>query len=270
MRREPVDLVVSGGASHVVGLAAAAFVVDDVCDVAAVGGSSAGSIVAAALAMGLSRGEAERALRETLVDSDVLDLSLWPLHRWGLHKGEALKAALRRTFRDAKMGDVWVPLRVVVCDLYERRPVVIDSETPEHRALSLVDVLYASSAIPLFFRAATLPEVWGSRLFVDGGTSANSPFGLFDDTSRRTIGLRLETSPVEPRPVRSTADYVVALAELLLHASNNGHVSRKHWSDVLEVPAVAGSGLQMRLTEDQFRARWEAAEKAARRWVDGR
>lgn len=267
--REVIDLVIAGGASHVVGLAGAASVLDAHVDIARVGGTSAGALVAAAIARGLTPDEIKRLLRPFLAGNRLLDRQFNPFNGWGLHKGERLRAALREVFGRARLCDVWIPLRVVTCDLFTRRPVVIDSTVKEHAEISLVDACYASAAIPLFFRAASIPGLWG--LFVDGGTVANAKGDLFDDVpTRRTVMVRLQERPADKvTPIRGVAEYVGAVADLLLHASNNAHVSRKLWADVVQVPTV-GSGLDFDLSDAAFDARYSAGQAAARRWCDER
>jgi predicted acylesterase/phospholipase RssA len=270
MRREVVDLVIAGGASHGVGLAGALSVIDLRHDVARVGGASVGALLAAALARGLSAGEIRDMLARFLSGGRLLDRQLNPLNGWGLHKGEALKAALEVVFGDARMCDCVIPLRVVTCDLFTRSPVIIDSQRAEHAMLRIVDVLYASSAIPLWFKVASIPGIFG--LFVDGGVVANAKHDLWDDEpSRRTIMLRLANdADTAVRPVRGLKDYAAAIVELLLHASNNAHVSTKAWADVVQIPARPGSGLDFALSPEVLSERYRLGQEAAKRWCDGR
>jgi NTE family protein len=268
-RREAIDLVIAGGASHVVGLAGAASAIDLRRDVARVGGTSAGAIVAAALACGLT----QRELRDLLgrfLGGGLLDVSPWPFHRYGLHKGDALAEALRAVFRGARMRETYIPLRVVVCDLWTRQPVVIDSLDPAHAELEIVDVLRCSAAIPFWFRAHHLHQWRGSdRLFVDGGAAANFAMHVFDDEpSRRTVGVRLlRPSVPQARPVRGVVDFVGAVVELMLWASDNAHISSKRFADVVQVPAE-GSGLDFSLSPAEIDRRWSAGVDAGRRWCD--
>lgn len=269
MVRLPVDLVIAGGASHVVGLAGATCALDNRVDVHRVGGASAGALAAAGLAVGMRGPELKSTLR-ALLTPRLLDLSWWPLHRFGVYAGDALLKALVSVFGDQRMNQTLIPLRVVVCDLYERRPVTIASDNPAHKDLRIADVLRCSAAIPVFFKAHVLPEVWGNRLFVDGGTAANFALGMFDDSDRKTVGIRLRQAAAgDARPVRGVGDYARAVAELLLWSSNNAHVSTKRWQDVIPVEAP-GSGLDFDLTQASFDERWRLGETAATRWCDER
>jgi predicted acylesterase/phospholipase RssA len=234
-----------------------------------IGGTSAGGIVAAAMAFGLTLKDLRVLLRRFLVDENVLDLSLWPFDRWGLHGGDKMERIFDDVFQGAKLRDAVIPLRLVVCDLWTRRPVVLDSRDDRHGAIEVAHALRATSAIPLFFKAQRLKPAFGERLFVDGGVSANFALHMFDDVEdRRTVGVRLERyEDDEVRPVKSAGDYVGALASLLLHASDNAHISNKRWQDVVRVPAV-GDGLSFRLSPTEFDDRWMSGQIAAARWCD--
>ncbi len=255
---ESIDVVVAGGASHVAALTSAVIELAQHRDIRRIGGASAGAISAAALAFGVPATKQRELLSAVLTGNKLKDRSLWPPARYGLFKGDALLDALRSIFGGARMGDARMPLRITVCDLWTRAPAVIDSEDPKHRHLRVVDVLRCSAAIPVFFKAWTLPEVWGNRLFVDGGTSANFTLGMFDDDPRRTIGLRLEAKQdAELRPVRNVGDFVGALAELVTWASDNAHISTKRFADVVRIPSP-GSGFDFDLSEKEIEARWSA------------
>jgi predicted acylesterase/phospholipase RssA len=267
MSQKQIDLVIAGGGSHIVGLAGAAFTLAGHRDVVRVGGASAGAIMAAAFAIGLDESAVKKLLGKFL-GGGLLDLSLWPPHRFGLYKGDALERALKQTFGEMRMNDAHIPLRVVVCDLYERRPLIVSSDKDEHKKLKIVDVLRCSSAIPGFFRAHTLPEVFGNRLFVDGGVAANFNMGMFDDhPHRKTVGVRLFQDVIgKPEPVRSVGAFAVAMAELLTWSSNNAHVSTKRWQDVIQV-VTHGSGLDFSLAPEAQERRWASGVDAAQRWI---
>lgn len=270
MKRETVDLVLSGGGSHVVGIASAGCALNARHDVVRVGGASAGAIAAAAIAVGMSTVEVRDAIKRVFTGKDLADLSFNPLHRFGLHGGGRLRSALRDVFGDVGFDDTLIPLKVVACDLYTRQPVVLDNKHADHRKLQLVDVLMASAAIPGFFKACHLPEAWGNRLFVDGGTAKNSPFSIMDDNPRATFGVRVrQEDDGEMRPVRSLGSYASAIAELLMWSSNNAHVPTKQWHDTMTL-VVNGSGLKMKLTTDEVDERWAQGYTQARRWMDER
>jgi NTE family protein len=267
--REPIDLVLSGGASHIVAIAGAALELDEHrCDVVRVAGSSAGAAVAAAIAFGITRRKIVSLLMRMLEGNTLLDSQVLPFFGWGWYKGEVLRQALRSVFGEMTMGEAHLHLKVVVCDVYTRRPVVIDSKNPDHADLLVVDALYASMAIPFFFRPGKLGGVFGNRLFVDGGTAMNFAMHVWDDVpERRTVGVRVDPgSDNSERPTRKVSEYVAAIAELVLWAASNAHISKKLWADVITVPAI-GSGLDFALTPGLFSERFSGGIDAVKRWV---
>jgi predicted acylesterase/phospholipase RssA len=261
--REQVDVVVAGGASHVVALAGALATLSQRVDIVRVGGASAGAISAAAEAFAVSAMIQRSLMSRVLTHNYLKDQSFWPLTRYGIYAGDNLLKALKEVFGEQRMGEALIPLRIMVCDLWTRHPVVIDSMNPEHAKLHVVDVLRCSAAIPVFFKAWTLPEWRGNRLFVDGGTAANFALGMFDDIpERRTIGLRLKAEPLDDvRPVKDLASFAEAIATLVLWASDNAYISKKRFADVIQIPQL-GSGLDFDLPVPLVNQRWEAGVDA--------
>ncbi len=262
--KEEVDVVIAGGASHVVTLAGACTQLGLQHDIVRVGGASAGSIRAAGEAFAILIEDQKKLMNTVLVNNHLKDRSWNPFDKFGLYAGDNLYAALKTVFGDARMGDALIPLRVTVCDLWTRTPVTIDSEDARHAKLKVIDVLRCSAAIPVFFKAWTLPEIWGNRLFVDGGTSANFAMGMFDDSDRRTIGLRLMPAPPDDvKPVKDLPSFVEAIATLVLWASDNAYISKKRFADVIQIPQL-GSGLDFALSQKLIDSRWLAGEMAVK------
>ena len=271
-RREPVCLVLSGGASHVVTLNGAVEAMSARRDVVAAGGASAGAIVAAAEAFALSTKVRREFFERYLARGRLLDRAWNPLDRWGVFAGETLHGALVEVFGGAraplKMREAVIPLRVVVCDLWTRRPVVISSDNPTHGDLLVADVLRASAAIPVFFKAWRLGGPFGARTFVDGGAAKNFPMQLFDDLEPRTIGVRLRhEEDGEVVPVRDLGAFARAVGELVMWASSNAHVSSKRWQDVVTVDAK-GSGLDFDLRASEVERRHDSGFVQAHQWMD--
>jgi predicted acylesterase/phospholipase RssA len=227
-------------------------------DIARVGGASAGAIAAAAEAFAIPEREQRDLLLKVLQKDHLKDRAFWPLDRFGLHNGDNLLTALKSVFGTRKMGDALIPLRIMVCDLWTRQPVVIDSANPDHAKLLVVDVLRCSAAIPVFFKAWKLPQWRGNRLFVDGGTAANFALGMFDDSDRRTIGLRLCSSNTDDvKPVKDLASFGEAIANIVLWASDNAYISKKRFADVIAIPTDGlGSGLDFNLSVEMIEKRW--------------
>lgn len=260
--KEQVDCVIAGGASHVAALAGACTELSNELDIVRVGGASAGAIRAAGQAFEVNVGVMKELMHKVLVNDYLKDKSWWPLDRFGVYNGDNLYAALKSVFGDKTMGQARIPLKIMVCDLWTRHPTAIDSTDPQHARLKVADVLRCSAAIPVFFKAWKLPEIWGNRLFVDGGTAANFAMSMFDDSDRRTVGLRLKPEPLDDvRPVTGLESFAEAVAALVTWASDNAYISSKHYANVVLVPQL-GSGLDFALTPKLIDARWQAGVDA--------
>jgi hypothetical protein len=88
-----------------------------------------------------------------------------PLYR-GTHKTQVLQDM----FGDRRLGDVLYPFAVVV-DRLDGPPEVLCSWETAHSTRTLVEVLDASSAVPLLFPAVQLGTTW----YMDGSSAIRSP-----------------------------------------------------------------------------------------------
>lgn len=277
-RSEPVDLVFAGGGTLVVALVSTYFALHRLgLRVARVGGVSAGSLAALCVAFNLSEDSSKRLLKNILGSGkDLLDESvIAPFTRFGIHKGDALHAYLKRTFPE-KLDGARIPIRMLTYDIDAERSIVFDSEKcPDVRA---ADVGMASSSIPWWFGVRTIPGVPGRHS--DGGQKANFPMDLFDDVpTRRTIGIRFK-SPVQNnyhyftdhriypklRPTKDLADASKRMMSAIVNNLNHTHVSSKRWQNVIDIE-TNGNGLDFTLTESEIEMMWADGERTAMAWA---
>lgn len=130
-------------------------------------GSSAGAIVAGALASGLEPLKIEEIILK-LGKKDFWD----PAIGFGLVRGELFEEILRDHFIE-DFSDAKLPLHISVFDIYKMRTTVA-------RSGSAAKAIRASCAVPLMFH----PTIIGKRPFWDGG--------IFDKAG--TLGLRTENT----------------------------------------------------------------------------
>lgn len=146
----------------------------------AVYGTSTGSIIAAAIAVGFS---VERVSKLYFEHIPKIMRHLFVASRDG-----ALRKALQGEFGDATFDGLSGPCRlgIVATDVDDKRPLVFKSREDMAHGLkasfvpgfgaSLVDAVAAScSAYPLFSQKQLDLGPRGKRLLVDGGFSANNP-----------------------------------------------------------------------------------------------
>jgi predicted acylesterase/phospholipase RssA/CRP-like cAMP-binding protein len=128
----------------------------------AVGGTSQGAIVAAAVAMDWDDDMIERVHRNFTLRNPIGDYALVP--HVALVKGKRLDAALQRCFGACGVEDTWRSFFCMSANLTLSRPEV-------HRRGPLWKVLRASASIP----GILPPVVMGEHLHVDGALLDNLP-----------------------------------------------------------------------------------------------
>ena len=128
--------------------------------IAAIAGTSVGSILGAAYASGapLARIIATcRTLR-------FRDIARWRVSRLGLASNHRLGDLIERVFESRRFEDLHIPMAVVATDLAAGEPVVFTQG-------NLVDAIRASCAFPGLFE----PVEIGTRCLADGGLVAPVP-----------------------------------------------------------------------------------------------
>lgn len=216
-----IDLVLEGGGVKGIGLVGAVNTLRDTGypDVQRVAGTSAGAIVAAFVAAGMSPQRMEEVMRgldyRNFEDSGLLPRLGWPgkalevlryggsyktgyMHRW--ISGQ-LKACGVHTWGDLKYTDPGADsalpeqqryrLVVVVSDLTRGRMLRLPWDYRQlcdldPDAIPVADAVVASASIPFFFRAQhlTCGPAQGSRklTLTDGGSLSCYPIDIFDRT----------------------------------------------------------------------------------------
>jgi predicted acylesterase/phospholipase RssA len=264
-----VDVVVQGGGSNVASLAAAAYEVQRRAHIERVCGTSAGGLVALALAFRVDDQRLLAFLQHFLQDNRLLDGDLGTLlTRWGWCRGEVLSRAVRSFIGEgARLGDAAIPIALIVGDMYLREPRILSSwATPD---VWVEDAAAATCAIPFVFAPQVIRGLGPgteTRLHCDGGVAANFAMGIFDDHPRPTIGLRPVTPQQRRRPVRTLPDVIWAIAGLRQWAADHSIPTDKPAHVVVDVPAE--DGLDFSLAPADTQRRWAAGITAGRaaRW----
>jgi NTE family protein len=138
-------------------------------EVAGIVGTSIGALVGASIAGGASMGLLEARAR-TLVKQDIVDINRWALLPNGIRqkavfRGDALRGYIERVLPRQEWSELEIPLSINAVDLETGRTIWFGSGG--RTDVPLVEAVYASSALPLFYPPA---EVDGMHL-VDGGIS---------------------------------------------------------------------------------------------------
>jgi NTE family protein len=136
-------------------------------EVAEIVGTSIGALVGASIAGGASLGLLEARAR-TLVKQDIVDINRWALLPNGIRqkavfRGDALRSYIERVLPRREWSELEIPLSINAVDLETGRTIWFGAAG--RTDVPLMEAVYASSALPLFYPPA---EVDGMRL-VDGG-----------------------------------------------------------------------------------------------------
>lgn len=154
------------------------------------GGTSTGSILAAALALGLDPAACTKLYcdraADIFADRDWRDTLSGPMDEYwrANYDRDGLREALEAVFGSSTLGDL--PRRVVIPTFYYgygKRPASVKvwhnfEGAGNDRHVSVVDVVEASSAAPLYFPAKESPDpARYTGTFGDGGLVMNNPCG---------------------------------------------------------------------------------------------
>lgn len=225
-----------------------------------VAGTSAGAIIAAFIAAGLSAEEVYREL-EKLDLSKILDerkfkipfkiLKWLPIYwRLGMYKGQALEewidSVLRergiRTFGDIKPG----VLRMVASDLTNGKIVVLPDDLYHYNIpfedFPVARAVRMSASLPYFFEPVRLTTEKEITIIVDGGVLSNFPMWLFDQKKikkeRPVLGIKLSPHFNErpPREITNALQMFEALFLTMKDAHDARYISRKHEKNIIFIP----------------------------------
>jgi NTE family protein len=211
-----------------------------------VAGTSAGSIVAAMIALGYTPGEMQDLMLDLdfkqFEDGSILGGPERFFKRFGWFKGDYFLEWMQCRVKektgspDATFADLhkdptkYRDLFVMSTDLSRRRSQVFSFETSPD--LPVAQAVRASMSIPLFFEAFYIDDdLFGETgakqdLFVDGGVLDNYPIELFDQDgiNPQTLGLFLRNLEAPTNPdskIDSFPEYARNLFEALLNVQVN-------------------------------------------------
>ncbi len=196
------NLVFEGGGVKGIAYAGALQVLEQqkiIPEIRRVGGTSAGAITAALLALGAGSMEVRQIIGGTRFRA-FMDDSFWLpgdidrlLHDYGWYKGDAFSAWMQKqvyaladdpvfTFSDLAQaattaGSKFKELFVVGTNLSLQMPVVYSAATTPDMAIW--EAVRISMSIPLFF--AAMRRTQSTDVLVDGGVTWNYPLDLFDE-----------------------------------------------------------------------------------------
>lgn len=302
---QKADLVLEGGGVKGIGLVGAVTkLVDDGYTFERVAGTSAGAIVAAAIASGVTPEAMRKKLEE--VDRRFLDRTRharWPIigyptalaMDYGFYEGEAFRTWMADLIGNKKFGDLRrapstgddmtapeierrYKLVVMVADVTRGKLVRLPWDYAEYDLdpdqQSVADAVRMSMSIPFFFVPARLPG--RPELFVDGGLLSNFPIDVFDRRDGKesrwpTIGIKLSAA-ADANQVATHLPGIGGFAERVALAAINGH-DRMHLDEAAEkrtifVDTQAVSAIDFALSAATKQSLFDSGHEAALEFLE--
>ena len=130
-------------------------------------GVSVGSVLAAMYACDVLQYTSDVYIKDML--KQICDIK-WP---------KSLKSSIKfdilyEIFKDTTLGELKIPLYIVCVTTPNGIPVVFDSTQENMKHLRIVDVVHASSSLPIIMRTVTIENV----SYLDGALATGSPIAL--------------------------------------------------------------------------------------------
>lgn len=188
-------------------------------EVAAVSGTSGGSLIAALTALDLGPRDMERLLK-TFDFQTMIEWNPLAVFNMGYCNGRKVERALKRVFgENTLMGDTKIPLYVTASDVHAGKPIVFSSEkTPE---VPIWLALRASLAIPLVFT----PVRYKGMVLADGMLFNNVPFRVFEN-GLPTVGLHIISQKDDHYldKWRYLPTYLLRIFNMIMMGLNRAHI----------------------------------------------
>ncbi len=157
-------------------------------DIVEVSGASGGSIIAAAVAVGMNSEE----IRNVCLESDFKDLlrlDIWSLVRGVAYcSGERLEAFFHGLFGDITFQETLKDLKVVATNLQTGKPFVFSKQTTPDCPVYVA--CRASTAIPFIYESYDYKGV----TLVDGGESCNVPARFLSHGGTKKIAIVIKNN----------------------------------------------------------------------------
>lgn len=234
---ENVLVLSGGGARGMAHVGLWASMVERDLPIDAVVGVSAGSVVGAAMAMGIDPAQGGRLAMELFADRrGPVDLTVPTV---ALASGTRVNGRLKELCgHDRRIEDLWLPLTIVSTNL-------TTADLHLHRAGRLWRAVRASTAIPGVFPPVPEPD----GLLVDGGVVANLPIGVARQLHpgatviASDVGKKMQLAP-DGFPVEAEIGGWRALRHRLRRRGSPGMVSV-----LAQVTALGGAGANLDLAD---------------------
>jgi len=211
-----------------------------------VAGTSAGSIVGAALCAG----QGWRWMLDRVDDLSWPDLVSISFPRMGLLRADRLERFLDRALDSKRIEDLEIPLAVVTVDLVAGELVVL-------REGPVAPAVRASCSVPGIFKPVKL----GTRVLVDGGLLDGVPADVARTLADAPVlAVNLNGDGWHEEPPRSVFDVLYYSLDLMSHSSMHRTLE---FADIVVTPDLKGFSYQGLRRWEELVVRGERAARDA-------
>ena len=244
-----INLALSGGGiKGVAHLGALKALEENNIEVAAIAGSSVGSIIASLYGAGYSCS----ALKEIIYEQnftqfkDGFILNLYRLiFRYGVYRGQSILDWLEDKLQAKGIitfSDLKVDARIVVSDISSCCAKVFSKQnTPDY---SVAKAVRMSLSIPVLYQ----PCFYEHRFCVDGGLINNLPLTVFKNSSRPTLGLLIVSSSIKAeQEINNFLDYLAVIIDTSISINELRQIELSR-SKVISIPTTEISSINFNLS----------------------
>ncbi|RKD26734.1 hypothetical protein BEP19_16160 [Ammoniphilus oxalaticus] len=233
-------------------------------------GTSAGSIIAALLATGMSGKQIVSAFLSFPFHKLEVGIGLNRIPYLGpylclrmfngLHSLDLLQQWLETQFiQTGKIAFGDLPdqkLKIVVTDVTRNKMSIIPDDLPSYgvdpNTFPLAAAVRMSCSVPFFFR----PTFLENSLIVDGGVLSNYPVWIFDSKERPkwpTFGFRLSGAPLvaQPQKIKGPIRLGVALIRTMLEGQGQVFIDAHSAARTITVKGIPYAATDFRLTNTE-------------------
>lgn len=244
-----INLALSGGGiKGIAHLGALKALEENNIEVAAIAGSSVGSIIASLYGAGYSCSNLRKIIYEQNFTQfkDGFILNLYRLiFRYGVYRGQSILDWLEdklqtqgvTTFSDLKMD-----VRIVVSDISSCYAQIFSRQTtPDY---SVAKAVRMSLSIPVLYQ----PCFYEQHFCVDGGLINNLPLTVFENSSRPTLGLLLVSSDLKlEQEINNFIDYLGVVIDTSISINELRQIELSR-SKVISIPTTEISSINFNLS----------------------
>lgn len=305
--KKHANAVFEGGGVKGIGIAGALSVASQHYDWDYVAGTSAGAIIAAAVAAGYTGEEITDLVYN--IDykkfEDPDESSRFPIvgpflslkFKLGIYKGSYIEEWLKKILKSKgveRFGDLAVPgfskdsqwryrLRVIASDISTGRMLILPQDIADYDIdpdyLEVARAIRMSMGIPFFFQPVAMKFKDSSgkeqvSYIVDGGVLSNFPVWLFDTenewNSRPTFGFKL-VGPKHgvPNKITGPLSMLKALFGTMMDAHDSRFIEEKNFDRTIPIPTLGIKTTDFTLSRERMDQLYRSGENAALNFFEG-